>query len=206
MASTRLAEVFSPGGKGARNSLLLYFAMINLSLSSCEEVGSGLGPFSFCSQILFAIELPKADITAKWPGGHSSRSSERTLDMCEPNFRWTPEHSMQISTPRLMLAQSGFGRSQSTHRLFPEISDFRVLIACKSIIEVLCPLLPLLGSHRCNELRICCSIACTHSSLSSTEAASKCHCLLSRETMWNSNCSCSLSIPSTLTPFDFILR
>ena len=110
MASTRLAEVFSPGGKGARNSLLLYFAMINLSLSSCEEVGSGLGPFSFCSQILFAIELPKADITAKWPGGHSSRSSERTLDMCEPNFRWTPEHSMQISTPRLMLAQSGSGR------------------------------------------------------------------------------------------------
>ena len=51
--------------------------------------------------------LPKADITAKWPGGQSSRSRDRTLDICEPNFRWTPEHSMQISTPRLMLAQSG---------------------------------------------------------------------------------------------------
>merc|ERR1719458_625069 len=36
MASTRLAEVPRPGGKGARNSLLLYFAMMNLSLSSCR--------------------------------------------------------------------------------------------------------------------------------------------------------------------------
>merc|ERR1719491_932688 len=49
MASTRLAEVPNPGGKGARNSLLLYFAIINLSLSSCEEVGSGFGPLKLCS-------------------------------------------------------------------------------------------------------------------------------------------------------------
>lgn len=107
MASTRLAAVPNPGGKGARNSLLLYLAMMKRSLSSCEEWASGLGPFNFCSQILLAIRLPRADMTAKCPGGHSSRSNERTLDMCVPNFRWTPEHSMQMRTPRLMLAQSG---------------------------------------------------------------------------------------------------
>ena len=61
MASTRLAEVPNPGGKGARNSLLLYFAMINLSLSSCVEVGSGFWPFSLCSQMLFASALPKRE-------------------------------------------------------------------------------------------------------------------------------------------------
>ena len=107
MASTRLAETLNPGGKGAKNSLLLYLLMINLSFSSWVDSGRGLGPFSFCSQILLAMRLPKADMTARWPGGHSSRSRERTLDMCEPSFRWTPEHSMQIKTPRLILAQSG---------------------------------------------------------------------------------------------------
>ena len=107
MASTRLAETLNPGGKGAKNSLLLYLLMINLSFSSWVDSGRGLGPFSFCSQILLAMRLPKADMTARWPGGHSSRSRERTLDMCEPSLRWTPEHSMQIKTPRLILAQSG---------------------------------------------------------------------------------------------------
>ena len=34
MASIRLAELLIPEGNGAINSLLLYFAMINLSLSS----------------------------------------------------------------------------------------------------------------------------------------------------------------------------
>ena len=58
IASTRLADELSPDDKGARNSLLLYFAIINLSLSSWDEAGSGFGPFSFCSQILFAIVLP----------------------------------------------------------------------------------------------------------------------------------------------------
>lgn len=32
---------------------------------------------------------------------------------------WMPEHSMQSSTPRLMLAQRGSGRPQSPHWLFP---------------------------------------------------------------------------------------
>ena len=38
-------------------------------------------------------------------------------------------------------------------------------------------------------MSICCSIALTHSSLSSTLAASNSHCLLSKLTMWNSNIS-----------------
>ena len=107
MASTKLADTLNPGGKGAKNSLLLYLVMINLSLSSCEDSARGLGPFNFCSHRLLANWLPKACITAKWPGGHSSRSRERTRDMCDPSFRCTPEHSMQIRTPKFMLAQSG---------------------------------------------------------------------------------------------------
>ena len=59
IASTRLAEVLSPDDKGARNSLLLYFAIINLSLSSCEEEGAGFSPFDLCSQMLFASVLPR---------------------------------------------------------------------------------------------------------------------------------------------------
>ena len=40
--------------------------------------------------------------------------------------------------------------------------------------------------HTCKVFKICCSIADTHSSLSSQEDASKCHCLLSKLTIWNS--------------------
>ena len=54
MASTKLADTLNPGGKGAKNSLLLYLVMINLSLSSCEDSARGLGPFNFCSHRLLA--------------------------------------------------------------------------------------------------------------------------------------------------------
>lgn len=43
--------------------------------------------------------------------GHSSRSRDRTLEMCEPRLRWMPEHSIQINTPRFKLAQSGSGNN-----------------------------------------------------------------------------------------------
>ena len=46
--------------------------------------------------------------------------------------------------------------------------------------------LDLLLSLPWRELRIWCSMAVTHSSLSSTLAASKCQILLSSETIWNS--------------------
>lgn len=79
--------------------------------------------------------------------GQSSRSRERTRDRWVPRLRWIPEHSMQISAPKLRLAQVGsagqeeggwslkckwwhqktsaagaknsLGASQSTHRAFP---------------------------------------------------------------------------------------
>ena len=44
--------------------------------------------------------------------GHSSRSKERTREMCEPRFLWMPEHSMQTRIPRFKLAQSGSVRQQ----------------------------------------------------------------------------------------------
>ena len=79
------------------------------------------------------------------PGGHSSRSKDRTLwvgytnfilwwdsqivkadkalrhhlEMWLPRFLWIPEHSMQTTTPRFRLAQSGLGASQSTQRALP---------------------------------------------------------------------------------------
>ncbi len=96
---------------GARNSFWLYFAMMKRSFSSWDEFGSGFRYprlwWSLDSHMEFATSLPSEAMTARWPGGHSSRSRDLTLEMCEPSFRWTPEHSMHISTPKLMLAQSG---------------------------------------------------------------------------------------------------
>lgn len=37
----------------------------------------------------------------------SSKSKDRTFDICEPKFLCIPEHSMHINTPRFKLAQSG---------------------------------------------------------------------------------------------------
>ena len=112
IASTRWEALFVfPGwlGSGIRNSRLLYLAIINLSFSSWLEFGEGLTPGReiLCSQREFAVRLPIAVMTAKWPGGHSSRSSDRTLDIWDPKFLWTPEHSIQIRAPKLILAQSG---------------------------------------------------------------------------------------------------
>jgi hypothetical protein len=39
--------------------------------------------------------------------GHSSRSKDRTREMCDPKLRWMPEHSIHTKTPRFKLAQSG---------------------------------------------------------------------------------------------------
>ena len=110
MASTRWAELeaFPLPDSGARNSRLLYFERMNRSFSSWLEWGPGFRPApSLASHTEFACRLPKALITAKWPGGHSSRSKDLTREMWEPKLRWTPEHWIQIRTPRFMLAQSG---------------------------------------------------------------------------------------------------
>ena len=92
-----------------RNSRRLYLAIINLSFSSWLEVGDGFMPGcgNLPSHKELAVRFPNAVITAKWPGGHSSRSRERTLEIWDPRFLCTPEHSIQIKTPKLMLAQSG---------------------------------------------------------------------------------------------------
>lgn len=47
------------------------------------------------------------EIEVRLTYGHSSRSSDRTREMCEPKLRWMPEHSMHTKTPRFKLAQSG---------------------------------------------------------------------------------------------------
>ena len=65
-----------------------------------------------------AVSLPSDAMTARWPGGHSSKSRERTREMWEPSFRCTPEHSMHIRTPKLMLAQSGSEKKYKLVKLF----------------------------------------------------------------------------------------
>lgn len=53
------------------------------------------------------IECVLHNIVLYYTYDQSSKSNDRTLDMCEPKFLWIPEHSIHISTPKLRLAQSG---------------------------------------------------------------------------------------------------
>ena len=64
-------------------------------------------PWVQLSQMLLAIWLPMAARTCVSSPGQSSRSRERTRERWVPRFLWIPEHSMQISAPRLRLAQVG---------------------------------------------------------------------------------------------------
>lgn len=103
-----------------RNARRSYFSRIHLSFSSRLEVAIGLTwPLKSASHIEFARSLPKDTITLTWLNGHSSRSRDRTRDICEPRFLCIPEHSMQINTPRFRLAQSGSAAPQSQHLSFP---------------------------------------------------------------------------------------
>lgn len=56
------------------------------------------------------------EIEVRLTYGHSSRSSDRTREMCEPKLRWMPEHSMHTKTPRFKLAQSGSNLRGETER------------------------------------------------------------------------------------------
>lgn len=135
--------------------------------------------------------------------------------MCDPRFRWMPEHSMHIKMPKLStkkkkktftelcsvtlrsnqlplntyfkLAHSGCGASQSAQHLLPGTRSFIVWMVAKSL-DVGFALVEIFA---CNVLKISCSITCTHSSRSSMVGASKCHCLPSSETMKNSYASAS---------------
>ena len=53
---------------------------------------------------------------------HSSNSTERTLEMLTPRFRWIPEHSMQTRIPRFSDAHVGLGMPQSAQNLLPGLS------------------------------------------------------------------------------------
>lgn len=77
------------------------------------------------------------------------------------------------------------GASQSAHWRLPGTWFLSVAMVWASMG---CPwrVLLLFDSLPWSEYRICCSMAVTHSSLSSWLPASKCHCLLSRDTRLNS--------------------
>lgn len=190
-----------------KNSLLSYFIRIHFSLSSREDDGDGLiwPGRNDVSHTEFARLFPIASITLIWQAlqwnewttsarleldsidgivknthVQSSRPSERTLLMCEPRFRWTPEHSMHMRTPKLRLAHSGFGASQSTQKLLP---GTRFLIDCIDAKSVDDCCFDFDDMFDCSSLNISCSMTFTHSSRSSELAASKCHCLPSNDTM-----------------------
>lgn len=72
------------------------------------------------------------------------------------------------------------GASQSTQNPFP---GTRLRIDCIEATSLDDSCFTLADSLACSDLKISCSITDTHSSRSSEVAASKCHCLLSSETM-----------------------
>ena len=49
---------------------------------------------------------PHNSLTSTVGRSHRSRRRERTLEMCTPMLRWTPEQLMHTAEPRLMLAHS----------------------------------------------------------------------------------------------------
>lgn len=57
--------------------------------------------------ILLIVIKSRFRLIMKYTYGHLSKSSERTLDIWDPKFLWTPEHSIHIRTPKFKLAQSG---------------------------------------------------------------------------------------------------
>ncbi|KAG5282582.1 hypothetical protein AALO_G00057590, partial [Alosa alosa] len=95
-------------GRGATKTRCSYLARIHVSLSSLEASGVGFcRPWVQLSQTLFAMWFPIALSTWESSGDRSSRSRERTRDRWVPRFLWIPEHSIQISAPRLRLAHVG---------------------------------------------------------------------------------------------------
>jgi len=72
--------------------------------------------------------------------GHSSSSSDRTLDRRLLKLRWTPEHSIQTSAPKLRLAQTGSTNTHITaissvvsvvvHMFTPQLSPVPSYAAC----------------------------------------------------------------------------
>lgn len=72
------------------------------------------------------------------------------------------------------------GASQSTQKPLP---GTRLLIDCIDAISFGFCDFGLDDSLPCNDLNISCSITVTHSSRSSELEASKCHCLLSNDTI-----------------------
>ena len=66
-----------------------------------------------------------------------------TLDIWTPRLRWTPEHSMQRSTPRFRDAQSGSGAPHSAHTSLP-CTFLRTSIgfSCFELTLWCCELLP----------------------------------------------------------------
>ena len=155
-ASTIPAATVKFGGIPAKNIFCWYLAMMYFSFSSGELLDSGfVTPLpNFASQTELTSLFPKAVITERCPGGHSSNSKERTREMWDPSWRCTPEHTMHMRAPKLILAHIGSnkkantliiitnlslciipGVSQSTQKLFPGTSFFMEKMALSSITQ-----------------------------------------------------------------------
>lgn len=84
------------------NSFASYLRRIHDSFSSRDDCAVGfVTPLTFASYTEFDRAFPIESITLKCDVCSSSRPSERTLLICEPRFRWIPEHSIQIKMPKL---------------------------------------------------------------------------------------------------------
>lgn len=84
------------------NSFVSYFRRIQCSFSSrVDSVHGFFEPFRFDSYTEFESEFPIESKTLKCDVCISSRPRDLTLLICDPRFRWIPEHSMQIRMPKL---------------------------------------------------------------------------------------------------------
>lgn len=86
-----------------------YFRLIQDSFSSLFDCEVGFtSPWIFASYTEFDRVFPIESITLKCDAWSSSSPRDRTLLMCEPKFRWIPEHSMHMRIPKLHVEMTYF--------------------------------------------------------------------------------------------------
>mmetsp|Transcript_54069 Transcript_54069/g.139659 ORF Transcript_54069/g.139659 Transcript_54069/m.139659 type:complete len:365 (+) Transcript_54069:603-1697(+) len=126
-ASSRSAPrcTVTSGGAAEPSRKLRVSYFLRMCPSRCAAVASapasaGAAP-RWGSQMSLTAVLPRATIMKRSGSDHSltSSSSERTLEMCTPICRWTPEQAKHTTTPRLIDAHDGLDAPQSAHCWLP---------------------------------------------------------------------------------------
>ena len=103
----------------------LYFALMNRSRCSRVEVAIGfccVAGSNVASHTMLLTRLPTCSriSTMSFENECTSSVNDRILEICVPNDRWMPLHSMHNTIPRLIDTHSTFdGEPQSAHQWLP---------------------------------------------------------------------------------------